>query len=109
MCTAGDLGKVWRGSEQDRVREERVILAAPARASARNRRVFVSLDFCILSCFSPEFSSLMCCFFCTYSVVCFTLKNSRRLFVSSARIISYDFCVESDRTSSDLRTVVVKS
>ena len=26
MCTAGDLGKVRRGSEQDRAREERVIL-----------------------------------------------------------------------------------
>ena len=29
---------------------------APARASAHNRRVFVSLDFCIASYFSPEFS-----------------------------------------------------
>ena len=87
----------WRGSSS----------SAPARASARNRRVFLSLDFGIVPYFSPEFSGLMCCFFsCTYSVVCFKLKSSRRLFFCKARIIWYYFFFGSGRSLSDLRTVV---
>ena len=40
MCIAGDLGKLRGGSEQDNAREERVVqTSAPARASARSRRV----------------------------------------------------------------------
>ena len=38
-------------------------LSRPARATARNRRVFLSLDFGIVSYFSPEFSRLMSCFY----------------------------------------------
>ena len=56
MCTAGDLGKVRRASEQDRAGVERVILFRASKSSARNRRVFVSIDFWGVSYFSPEFS-----------------------------------------------------
>ena len=57
----------WRrsGEEASKTELERrgSSSAAPARASACNRRVFVSLDFCIVSYFSPEFSRLMSCFY----------------------------------------------
>ena len=81
--------------------------SAPARASACNWRVFVSLAFCIVSYLSPDLSWLMCFFLCTYSVVCFKLKSSRRLFVLKARILWYDLFLGSDRSLSDLRAVVL--
>ena len=72
MCTAGDLGKVRGGSEQDKEREERTAPSGPARASALNkRRVFISLDFCcVVPYYSLELIGVL--FFCVcirYQVV----------------------------------------
>ena len=52
--------EIWgrSGEEASRTEQERKGSSspAPARASARNRHVFVSLDFGIVSYLSPEFS-----------------------------------------------------
>ena len=56
MCTAGVLGKVSGGSEQDRTREEGTAPSAPARVSVHKRRVFVSLDFCVCIRWYVQFS-----------------------------------------------------
>ena len=53
MCTAGDLGKVRGGSEQDKARKEGTAPSAPARASAHERRVFVPLDYYLCCSASP--------------------------------------------------------
>ena len=78
-------------------------LTRSARASARNRRVFLSLDVCIDPYFSPELTLLMCCFACIrlwqYRLL---LKSSRRLFVFKARTIWHDFFLKSDRSLRDL-------
>ena len=78
-------------------------LTRSARASARNRRVFLSLDVCIVPYFSPELTLLMCCFACIrlwqYRLL---LKSSRRLFVFKARTIWHDFFLKSDRSLRDL-------
>ena len=63
MCTAGDLGKVRGGSEQDKAREEGTAPSAPARASAHRRRVLVSLDPCVVLYLSLELIDV-CCFVC---------------------------------------------
>ena len=61
------LGKARGGSEQDRTREEGTAPSAPARASAHKRRVFVSLDSCIVPYFSLELIDVL--FLCVYQVV----------------------------------------
>ena len=69
MCTAGDLGKVRGGSEQGKAREEGTAPSAPGRASAHKRRVFVSLDFCVVTYFSLEELIDVLSFLCAYQVV----------------------------------------
>ena len=41
-----------QGGEQDKAREEGTAPSAPTRASAHIRRLFVSLDFCVVPYFS---------------------------------------------------------
>ena len=68
MCTAGVLGKVSGGSEQDRAREEGTAPSAPAGASAHKRRVFVSLySCCVVPYYSLELIDVL--FLCVYQVV----------------------------------------
>ena len=68
MCTAGNLEKVMRGSEQDKARGKKTAPSAPARDSAHQRRVFVSLNY---SCVDPYFSLELIdvLFLCAYQVV----------------------------------------
>ena len=68
MCTAGDLGKVRGGSEQDKAREEGTAPSAPARAPAHKRRVLVFLDSCVVTYFSLVLIDVLL-FLCAYQVV----------------------------------------
>ena len=68
MCTAGVLRKVKGRSEQNRARKEGTAPSAPARASAHKRRVFVSLDFCVVvPYYSLELIDVL--FLCVYQMV----------------------------------------
>ena len=99
MCTAGVLGKVRGGSEQDRTSEEGTAPSAPARVSAHKRRSFISLVFCcVVPYYSLELIDVL--FLCVYQVVRtvqYSVVSSSRVQVDfsffKARMISFSMAV----------------
>ena len=106
MCTEEDVGKVRRGSEQDSRRGEGHPLPCQQEPKLVTGAYSYLLIFVLFHISLPSSIDWCVVFLCAYSVVCFKLKTSRRLFIFKARITWYDFFLESVRTLSDLRTVV---
>ena len=59
MCTAGDLGKVRIGNEQDKAREERVILFHASKTTRSKQARIISLVFASVFVF-PSLGSVDC-------------------------------------------------